>query len=127
MCGCSANPIVVDEQPKSVQLLLKQHAQRVLNLSSEYSISIPRGNKDDFWMVLVAFYKNAKVKVDHMKKTLMVRFTDVGEMGADAGALRKEFFEDAIKEVNCRLFEGEDDNRLPKKEWSLQFLFEVSL
>ena len=70
--------------------------------------------------------KKAKVKPDGMKKTLMVRFTDIGELGADAGALKKEFFEDAIKEVNCRLFEGEDDNHFPK-EWSLQFLFEVSL
>ena len=49
-----------------------------------------------------------------------------GEVGSDSGALRKEFFEDGIREVNSRLFEGDDNRRVPKKDLTLETLFEIA-
>ena len=42
------------------------------------------------------------------------------------GPLRKSFFEDALREVNNQLFEGEDGRRVPKKDVGLEILFEVA-
>ncbi len=53
-------------------------------------------------------------------------FSKTGEIGADSGALRKEFFEDALKELNRRLFDGADNTRIPKKDYTLQVLFELA-
>ena len=50
-----------------------------------------------------------------------------GEAGADAGALRREFFEDALNEADNRLFEGEVNNRVPKKDFGLQMDYKWSL
>ncbi len=49
----------------------------------------------------------------------------VGEVGVDSGALRKEFFEAVIIEANKRMFEGESDRRVPKKDWGLELMFEM--
>lgn len=46
----------------------------------------------------------------------------VGKVGVDSGALRKEFFEAVIIEANKRLFEGESDRRVPKKDWGLELI-----
>ena len=56
----------------------------------------------------------------------MVSFDDGGEDGYDAGALKKEFFEDCLKAVNDRLFEGVSDRRVPKKDISMEMMFEVA-
>ena len=57
---------------------------------------------------MTSFYKGAISKPQKLRRPLVVNFVNTGEIGSDAGALRKEFFEDAIREVNDRLFEGED-------------------
>ena len=58
-----------------------------------------------------------------LAKTLVVSFK--GEAGADAGSMRREFFEDALREANLRLFEEEDDRRVPKKDWAREVMFKV--
>ena len=61
-----------------------------------------------------------------LKHLLIISFTGTGEEGCDAGALRKEFFEDSLREVNERLFEGENNQRIPRKDVSLECSFEVA-
>ena len=51
-------------------------------------------------------------------------FISTGEI-ADSGALRREFFEDILQEANDRLLEGENDRRVIKKDWELEFMYEV--
>ena len=55
-----------------------------------------------------------------------MNYIHTGEVGSDSGALRKEFFEDGIREVNSRLFEGDDNRRVPKKDLTLETLFEIA-
>ena len=54
-----------------------------------------------------------------------MQFDATGEVGADSGALRREFFEDAIYQANLLLLEGEDDRRVFKKDWGMEFLVEI--
>ena len=61
-----------------------------------------------------------------MKRPLAVNFVNSGELGSHAGALKKEFFEDVLREVNNQLFEGKDGRRVPKKDVGLEILFEVA-
>ncbi len=82
-----------------------------------------RTSAEAFWLAVVSFYKNAKLRPQKLSKRLVVSFE--GEAGADAGSLRREFFEDALKQANSRLFEGDDSRRIPKKEWALAVMFEV--
>ena len=74
----------------------------------------------------MAFYKASVTKPQKLKRPLVLSFVGTGEVGCDGGALRKEFFEDALREVNNRLFEGEDNRRIPRKDVSLEFYFEVA-
>ena len=98
----------------------------MVNQSSEYSLSVDRTTADSLWLSTVSFYKGAKVRPEKLRKQLVVSFSKTGEIGADSGALRKEFFEDALKEANERLFDGEDYTRIPKKDYTLQVLFELA-
>ena len=52
------------------------------------------------------------------------QYTDVKALLLDHA--RKEFFEDALREMNNQLFEGEDERRVPKKDVGLELLFEVA-
>ena len=61
-----------------------------------------------------------------LRKQLVVSFSETGEIGADSGALRKEFFEDSLKEMNVRLFDGEEYTRIPKKDYNLDVHFEMA-
>ena len=46
----------------------------------------------------------------------MVCFSD--EEGLDAGAIKTEFFELLLKEINLRLFEGQELSQLPVRDSS---------
>lgn len=74
----------------------------------------------------MAFYKSGINRPQKLRRPLVVSFVNSGEMGSDAGALKKEFFEDALREVNDRFFEGEDDRRVPTKDIALELAFEVA-
>ena len=124
--GSRCNPIDVDESPKSLGALLQTHADKTINRSAEYTLSVNRATSDNFWLSLIAFYKSAKVKPEKLRKQLVIQFSETGEIGADSGALRKEFFEDVLKEVNNRLFEGNKVSRVPKKDCNLEYELEVA-
>ena len=111
-------------EPDNVQQLLHSHAKKVLNLSSEHTLTIDRSSPDKFWASVVAFYKSTMSRPGKLQKQLVIQVE--GEMGADAGALRKEFYEDAIKEADARLFEGDDTRRMPKKDYPLAILLEIT-
>ena len=61
---------------------------------------------------------------EQLRKELRIEFE--GEEGVDAGALRNEFFEVLLREMNELLFEGRESSRLPKKDSNLQRLFECA-
>ena len=67
-------------------------------------VNINRSSPEEaFWMAVVAFYKRGCGNLSNLKHSLVVNFVNTGE----CGALRKEFFEDALQEANECLFEGE--------------------
>ena len=69
----------------------------MLDPSASY---IDRSTKDLLWMSGVSFYKKALSKPDLLRQELMINFESTGEVAADSGALRKEFFEDILEEAN---------------------------
>ena len=122
--GSSLDPIIIDSPPQSLEGVLKAHASKYIDECSEYTLTVDRTTREHLWTTVLSFYKGAKVKPNKLHKLLVIQF--VGEAGADAGALRKEFFEDALKEARVRLFEGEDDCMVPRKDLGLQVEFEIS-
>ena len=119
------NPIVIDppvEEPKSLELLLHTHAEAVIDDSKYYKLSVDRSSNNSLWDTSMTFYKNALAKPKKIKRELIVEFIGTGEVGVDAGALKKEFFQATLNEVNERLFEGEPSRRVVKKDWGLQML-----
>ena len=118
------NAIVIEPPPKSLESLLKDHAAKFVDDSSEYLLTVDRTTPEKLWIAVVTFYKGAKIRPNKLHKGLVVHFS--GEAGADAGALRREFFEDALNEADNRLFEGEINNRVPKKDFGLQMEFEIA-
>lgn len=93
---------------------------------SEFSLVVNRCSPENFWSSAIAFYKGALGKPEKLKRSLVVSFDGHGEEGYDAGALKKEFFEDCLKAVNERLFEGNMYRTIPRKDVSMETLFEVA-
>lgn len=129
-CGSSSNPIILDaEQDSSSSMittgkdLIISHADRMVDVTTEHSIVVDRTSSGGLLDSMLSFYKKAKKDPGIMRKQLVVHF--VGENGCDTGALRKEFLEDSIKEMNTQLFDGSANNRIPKKDWNLEILFEI--
>ena len=106
-----------------MQSLLSNHAKKVLDSSSSFQLEVDRTLKENFWLSVMAFYKSCYGKPEKLAKELIIRFTN--ESGADSGALRREFFEDAIVEANLNLLEGEDDRRMIKKDWGMESTYEM--
>jgi len=101
------------------------HCNKVLDPSAEYVLSVDRSTPEKLWQSAVCFYKSAMTKPDKLRKEMVIQFDATGEVGADSGALRHEFFEDALYQGNLRLFEGENDRRVVKKDWGLEILCEI--
>lgn len=124
--GPSSSGNATIKQPLSATDLISSHAYRILDQSSEFMVNIDRSSPEAFWMAVVAFYKGGRGNLSKLKQSLVVNFVNTGECGADCGALRKEFFEDALQEANERLFEGEVNSRIPMKDASLELQLEVA-
>ena len=92
----------------NIQDLLLDHARKVLDQSSEYILSIDRSTPEHFWLGVTSFYKGAISKPQKLMRPLVVNFVNTDELGSDAVALKREFFEYVLREVNNQLFEGED-------------------
>ena len=103
--------------------LLRKNSGHVIDQRSEYILSIDRTCKDHFWKMVEALYKGGICRPHKLHRVLVIKFEEVG---ADGGALRKEFIEDALKEMNDRLFEGTPDRRILKKYWDQQWAMEIA-
>ena len=79
--------------------------------------------KDKVWQRAMQFYKSAKFKNKRLRGRVCVEYVD--DDGVDAGALRGDFFEKVITELNQKLFEGNQFCRLPKKDPGMEQLFEI--
>lgn len=120
------SPIVIEDEiePLTLQALLQDHSAKVMNKTSEYRLSVNRSTPDTLWQSVMSFYKSSKVKSYKLKQELVIDFSETGEVGADSGALRREFFEDAILQANLRLLEGDDERRVLKKDWGMDLEYE---
>lgn len=111
------------EGKTSLQSLLHSHSNKVIDFSVSCHLEVARSPKETFWLSVMAYYKSCKAKPEKLTKELVIQFT--GEAGADSGALRREFFEDAIYQVNMNLLEGDDDRRMLRKDWGMESTYEV--
>ncbi len=81
-------------------------------------------DRDAIWISVIRFYKRAMGDKSCLTKELMVRFED--EPGIDARALKREFFDLALKEIKLRLLEGPEDSLLPIKDSSKGLFFWIA-
>ena len=100
----------------SLQSLLHAHKSDIMDSSAEHVLSVDRSTSQKIWQSAVCFYKSAITKPLKLCKELIIQFDATGEVGADSGALRREFFEDVIYQASLHLLEGEDDRRVLKKD-----------
>ena len=124
--GSSSNPIEIETgaEPLTLERLLHHQADKVLDNSSEYTLRVDRSTADSLWLSVMSFYKSSLSKSYKIRRELVIDFQRTGEVGADSGSLRKEFFEGAIEQANARLLEGEDERRVLKKDWGMELEYE---
>ncbi len=87
----------------------------------EYTITIDR---EEIWRGALGFYKKALTDKSRLLKSLCVMFK--GEDGFDAGAVKVDFFEMLLKEVQMRLFEGSDTAKIPVRDSSKSYLLKLA-
>lgn len=119
------NDLSIEDYFASVKELLIKQGRKELDMVSQYCLTIDRSTPEHLWMGAVAFYKRAKTKPELLRKDLCIQYEATGECGSDGGALRREFFEDTLKEANSRLLEGDDCRRVVKKDWSMEPMYEI--
>ena len=88
---------------------------------SKYILTVDR---EEVWSGALAFYKKAQVDTSKLWQDLTVCFS--GEEGLDGGAIKIEFFELLLKEINLRLFEGQEIARLPVRDSSKALLLKLA-
>ena len=106
---------------QSAKHLLKNLSNKLIIPGHYEDLEVDRNR---LWRTALGFYKTMIHTPERLKYELRIEFTN--EEGIDAGALRREFFELLLKEVNTYLFEGAQNRRIPKKDNSLQQMFEVA-
>ena len=89
--------------------------------TDDYSLTVDR---DEVWRGALIFYKKALTYSDILRNNLTIAFK--GEDGLDAGAIKAEFFELLLKEIQQRLFEGSEWSLLPVKDSSKGLLFQLA-
>lgn len=118
--------ILVSQQekakPLSLQALLARHSEGVISTQNDYLL---RTNQCSLWNKAKVFYKRAiTTSPEMLKKELCIEFS--GEEGADAGALKFEFFEKVLQCVNDDWFEGAEDRRIPRCHWGSETELEMA-
>ena len=108
-----------DEDITTEELLLRV-SEQVLMPGRFVDITVHR---DRIWRTTLGFYKGSMKNPNQLRRELRIEFE---EEGIDAGALRNEFYEILLRELNDKLFEGHCRRRLPKKDSNLQRLFETA-
>ena len=109
-----------DEDITTEELLLRV-SEQVLMPGRFVDITVHR---DRIWRTALGFYKGSMKNPNQLRRELRIEFEE--EEGIDAGALRNEFYEILLRELNDKLFEGHCRRRLPKKDSNLQRLFETA-
>ena len=107
------------ESCSSVSALITYFASAVVE---DYDSWIT-AEKEKVWPRAIQFYKSAKFKEKRLRGRVCIEYVD--EEGIDAGAIRGDFFEKVITELNQKLFEGNEFSRLPKKDQGMEQLFEI--
>lgn len=118
---CSSRSLSGGAESGTCTELLQHHVAKVMNQSSSVNLPVCR---DGLWRNALCFYKNCLHYFDRLHYELRIEFQD--EEGIDAGALRCEFFESLMKEMNDRLFEGQATRRVPKRDSSLERNLELA-
>lgn len=106
--------------------MLSEKSSKSISQYSEFHLTVDRSSPQRFWASVVSFYKGALHNHDKLKRCLVVVFENSGEQGYDAGALRKEFFDDALAAACEHLFEGNESRRIPRKDIALELVLEVT-
>ena len=88
---------------------------------SDFTLAVKR---DELWMGALRFYKIAIKETEKLWQPLAIIFQE--EEGLDAGALKTEFFELLLKEIQLRLFEGPDESKVPLRDGSKAFLLKLA-
>lgn len=120
--GAILTPSMFDFEPStSPEELLACVSKIVIRQGVYVDLTLHR---DRIWRTALGFYKQCMKDPDQLRREVRIEFD--GEEGIDAGALRNEFFELLLRQINDQLFEGRDNSRLPKKDSNLQRLFECA-
>ena len=111
-----------DQKKKLDELTLAEVLQKLLTnvKESEYTLTIDR---DELWRGALSFYKKALYDKETLWQSLII-FKE--EEGLDDRAMRTEFFELLLKEIQLRLFEGPQESQLPVRESSKAFLLKLA-
>ena len=121
LSGDESSSNVSIKQAETLDSLISQHSARFINRERDSWIEVSRSN---MYSRATHFYKSAKASPQKLAKNFVVEFT--GEEGIDAGALKGDFFEHIMREVDSRLFEGDSFNRFPIKDHCLEAQFELA-
>ena len=91
--------------------------KKEIDFSRSFDLEV---NRSPLWC---HFYKNSYHSPQHLRVPLRIEFS--GEDGIVAGALRSDFFDSLLHEVNDRLFEDQY-HRVLKKDWDLDQTFHTA-
>ncbi len=107
--------------PSTVVELLSNHIRKTVDTTRCCEIEV---NREKLWRHALGFYKNSLHNPERLARDFHVEFE--GEEGVDGGALKNDFFEQLLKLVNDKLFEGDMYRRIPKRDWSLEHSMEIA-
>lgn len=109
------------KEPTSVSTILSDAAHLLIDEDDEYFMTT---NRACMWNKAQIFYKRAMHDPSLLRKGLVISFS--GEEGIDAGALRLEFFEKILLEVNEEYFEGDMQRRVPKCHYGCEMQLQLA-
>ena len=92
----------------SLPALLAHHTRENIDMQDD---NVLKTNRRVLWNKAMVFYKRGITTSPELLKKDLVEFS--GKEGADAGALKFEFFEKMLQEMNDHWFEGCDCRRIP--------------
>ena len=97
------------------------HAVKMINTSDELLVKV---NRAVIFTKALALYKSTKH--EHEPSNLRKCITEFsGEEGVDAGALRNDLFEEALRQANMKFFKGQPGRKVPGYHWGLEENMEV--
>ena len=110
------DPVTYD----SIESLVEDFSSNKDNDKS-YTLCIDR---EELWRGALGFYKKALSDKTLLLKDLIIVFK--GEEGLDAGAMKVEYFELLLTEIQQRLFEGSQSSKVPVRDSTKGFLLKLA-